>query len=103
MLPDMLEPAFAAIASAQPSSVCLINNAATLDPVGVLGTIEADDIMTSIAVNLAAPVVLASLFCRVFTDDAVERRIINVSSGAAQSAIPGRGAVLHRRRRGSRC
>lgn len=91
MLPDMLEPAFAAIASAQPSSVCLINNAATLDPVGVLGTIEADEIMTAIAVNLAASVVLASLYCGVFTDDAVERRIVNVSSGAAQRAIPGEG------------
>lgn len=89
MLPAMLEPAFSAIAAEHPSRVCLINNAATLDPVGVLGTTEADHIMTSITVNLTAPVVLTSLFCRVFTDDAIERRIINVSSGAAESAILG--------------
>jgi benzil reductase ((S)-benzoin forming) len=89
MLPAILEPAFAAIASERPSYVCLVNNAATLDPVGVLGTTEADHIMTSMAVNLVAPIVLASEFCRVFDDDAVERRIINVSSGAAQSAIAG--------------
>lgn len=89
MLPAMLEPAFSAIASEHPSSVCLINNAATLDPVGVLGTTEADHITTSITVNLTAPIVLANVFCRVFTDDAIERRIVNVSSGAAQRAIPG--------------
>ncbi|MEO9135453.1 MAG: SDR family NAD(P)-dependent oxidoreductase [Casimicrobiaceae bacterium] len=89
MLPAVLEPAFAAIASEHPSSVCLINNAATLEPVGVLGTSEADHIMTSLTVNLVAPVVLASIFCRVFGNDAIERRIINVSSGAAQSAIAG--------------
>ncbi|MGE5737767.1 MAG: SDR family NAD(P)-dependent oxidoreductase, partial [Betaproteobacteria bacterium] len=30
-----------------------------------------------------------NLFCSAFRDDAVERRIINVSSGAAQSTLPG--------------
>lgn len=89
MLPAVVEPAFAAIASQRPSYACLVNNAATLDPVGVLGTTEADHIMTSMTVNLVAPVVLASEFCRVFDDDAVERRIINVSSGAAQHVIAG--------------
>ena len=89
MLPAMLEPAFAVIASQHPASVCLVNNAATLDPVGVLGTTEADHIMTSITVNLTAPIVLASVFCREFRDDAIDRRIVNVSSGAAQSVIAG--------------
>ena len=89
MLPAVLRPAFQAIAAQHPSYVCLVNNAATLDPVGVLGTTEADHIMTSLAVNLAAPVVLASEFLRAFRDDAIERRIVNVSSGAAQSAIAG--------------
>ena len=39
--------------------------------------------------NLVAPVTLSNLFCRVFAADAIERRIINVSSGAAQSTLPG--------------
>jgi len=78
-----------AIASEQPSRVCLINNAATLEPVGVLGTTEADHVATSITVNLTAPVILAGVFCHVFRSDATERRIINVSSGAAHSAIAG--------------
>lgn len=89
MLPAIVQPALAAVAAGRPTSVCLINNAATIEPVGVLGSAEAVDITASIAVNLSAPVVLSSLFCRIFNDDAVERRIINVSSGAAQSTLPG--------------
>lgn len=89
MLPAVVEPALAIIASEHPSCACLINNAATIDPVGVLGTTEADHIVTSLTVNLTAPVVLASLFCHVLRSHAIERRIINVSSGAAQSAIAG--------------
>jgi NAD(P)-dependent dehydrogenase (short-subunit alcohol dehydrogenase family) len=88
-LPAIVTPAFDDIASHEPRAVCLVNNAATLDPVGVIGATEADAIARSVCVNLTAPIVLASLFCRSFTNDAVERRIVNVSSGAAQSAIGG--------------
>ena len=88
-LPDVVAPAFRAIAAERPSYVCLVNNAATIDPVGVLGTTQADPIVTSLTVNLAAQVVLASEFLRVFHDDAIERRIVNVSSGAAQRVIAG--------------
>jgi benzil reductase ((S)-benzoin forming) len=78
-----------AIAAARPSGVYLINNAATIEAVGVLGDLDAARIVASIDVNLAAPIVLANLFCNAFRDDAIERRIINVSSGAAQSTLPG--------------
>jgi benzil reductase ((S)-benzoin forming) len=88
-LATVIGPAFEAVAAARPDSVCLINNAATAEQIGVLGRIEPADIATSLAVNLAAPVVLSNLFCRAFDDDAIERRIINVSSGAAQSTLPG--------------
>jgi benzil reductase ((S)-benzoin forming) len=83
-----IEPALQAVAGANPDAVCLLNNAATIEHVGVLGTPGADAIDRSIRVNLAAPIALADLFCRVF-DDAIERRIINVSSGAAHHAIAG--------------
>jgi NAD(P)-dependent dehydrogenase (short-subunit alcohol dehydrogenase family) len=84
-----LAPSLANIAAARPSAVCLINNAATIEAVGVLGDLDAARIVASIDVNLAAPIVLANLFCSAFRDDAVERRIINVSSGAAESTLPG--------------
>lgn len=88
-LPAAVVPSFEAIARERPDNVCLINNAATVEPVGVLGQVDAAGIARSLAVNLAAPMVLASLFCRVFSDDATGRLVINVSSGAAQSALPG--------------
>ena len=84
-----LAPAFAGVAAARPGRICLINNAATLEPVGVLGDVDAAAIARSVAVNLLAPIALSNLFCRTFDDDVVDRRIINVSSGAAQSTLPG--------------
>jgi len=86
---DITRPVFDAIAGERPQTVCLINNAATIAGVGVLGALAPADIASSLAVNLVAPAVLANLFCAVFDDDTVERRIINVSSGAAQSTLAG--------------
>src|SRR5437870_2028429 len=88
---EVLRPAFRALADARPASVCLINNAAAAAPVGVLGRLDDSAIAASLAVNLAAPVALASLFCEVFGDDTMSPRIINVSSGAAQMPLPGGG------------
>jgi benzil reductase ((S)-benzoin forming) len=34
-------------------------------------------------------VTLTNLFCRIFADPGTARRVINVSSGAAQNALPG--------------
>ena len=80
---------FAALAAARPDYVCLINNAALATPVGGLGTLTSPDIVAALAVNLAGPAALCNLFCRIFADDASERRIINISSGAASNAMPG--------------
>jgi len=86
---DVLGAPFAQLAARSPEYVCLINNAALGTPVGVIGTLDANEISRSLAVNLAAPIALANLFCQVFADDASERRIINVSSGAAGNTMPG--------------
>src|ERR1700730_6033333 len=86
---DALRPAFTAIAQSHPESVCLINNAAAAEPVGVVGTLDDTQVQRSLTVNLFAPFAIANLFCRVFSDASLERRIINVSSGAAQNALPG--------------
>jgi benzil reductase ((S)-benzoin forming) len=86
---DLLADAFSGLARRKPDSVCLINNAALAGPVGTLGRLNAREVASSLAVNLAAVVTLANLFCRVFTDATLPRRIVNVSSGAAQNALPG--------------
>ena len=77
---EVLRPAFRALADARPAA-----------PIGVLGRLDDSAIAASLAINLAAPVALANLFCQVFGDDAMSPRIINVSSGAAQMPLPGGG------------
>lgn len=88
---EALAGAFAALAAARPASACLVNNAACAGPVGTLGKLAAGEIASSLAVNLAAVVALTNLFCRVFADPALPRRVINVSSGAAQNPLSGEG------------
>jgi len=87
----MLAPAFRAIADARPEFLCLINNAAVAGPVGTIGSLESSALATSIAANLVAPIAIANLFCRIFTESTQVRRIINVSSGAADSPLAGGG------------
>jgi benzil reductase ((S)-benzoin forming) len=86
-----LTPAFRAIADARPEFLCLINNAAIAGPVGTIGSLDGDALAASMAANLVAPIAIANLFCRMFVDPAQARRIINVSSGAADSPLPGGG------------
>ncbi|HEV8174913.1 MAG TPA: SDR family NAD(P)-dependent oxidoreductase, partial [Actinoplanes sp.] len=63
-----LGPALRALKERRPASVCLVNNAATVDAVGTMGRLAAGAITAAVAVNLAAPVALANLFCGVFAD-----------------------------------
>lgn len=85
----LLAPAFQEIEAGRPASVCLLNNAATVDAIGVLGRLSSAEISSAIATNLTAAAALANLFCRVFADTRVSRRVINISSGAAETALPG--------------
>jgi benzil reductase ((S)-benzoin forming) len=86
---SVLAPAFEDLKLRQPASVCLLNNAATVDSIGTLGRLTAGEIASALATNLTAAVALANLFCRVFADRGLARRVINVSSGAAETALPG--------------
>jgi len=86
-----LSPAFGALAGLAPRWACLVNNAATTEPLGVTSRHDGAAIMRSLAVNLGAPIALGALFLRAFPDAAVERTIVNVSSGAARAAIAGSG------------
>src|SRR5262249_24790190 len=86
-----LLPTLREVAALEPSNVTLINNAAVPTPVGLVGRLDSAEIEAALATNATAPLVLADLFLRAFPDSA-QRRIINVSSGAAQTAIAGSAA-----------
>ena len=82
-------PGLRALGEHAPATVTLVNNAAVAAPAGRLGHLDAADVETALATNVAAPMVLADLFCRAFQAKGTRRRVINISSGAAQTAIPG--------------
>jgi hypothetical protein len=89
LLAAAIPPPLRIIAGAMPASVTPVNNAAVATPTGRVGHLDASAIASALATNAAAPAVMADLFFRSFPDDTVERRIINISSGAAQTAIAG--------------
>jgi len=84
-----VEPALRELAAARPATVTLINNAAVAWPVGRVGRLDEGELKKALATNVIAPVALCNAFLRVFPDPGIGRRIINISSGAAQMAIPG--------------
>ena len=69
-------------------SVLLINNAGTLGPVLPLGTQGAGQIAHALALDVAAPLMLADALVAA-SPKAHERRILHVSSGAAQTPYAG--------------
>ena len=87
-----VKPALAELAAAGLEAVTLINNAAVAWPVGRVGTLDDAKIEAAVATNVVAPFVLCNVFLGVFADDAVRRRIVNVSSGSAETTLVGSAA-----------
>lgn len=90
-LPSKLEPLFAGLAEERPEAIVVVNNAATAAPAATVGAILPTQMAESFAVNIEAPVLVADAFVRAFAGVRCDRRLVNVSSGAAASAIPGAG------------
>ena len=65
----------------------LINNAATLSPIGE--HYEAADVDALMSVNLSAPIILSRAFIDALAQTAAPKRIINLSSGASSRAFHG--------------
>jgi len=91
-LPARARALFDELASRSPDAIALLNNAAVATPAGTIGAVDDDELARSFAVNLVAPAILANGLVRSFADRPGDRRLINVSSGAAAHAIPGAGA-----------
>lgn len=70
------------------AGVLLINNAGVLQPVGPIETQTPAAIARAVALNVAAPLMLASAVVAA-TPHISDRRILHVSSGAARTAYPG--------------
>lgn len=73
---------------ANASQAILINNAGTIEPVAPGGRQGGASIARAVALNIAAPLILADAFVAA-TEHCADRRILHVSSGAARSAYAG--------------
>lgn len=85
----IFEPIVEQIDASGSDGVCLINNAATLEPLGLVGNASPETIERSLHINLVAPMVLTHAFVAHFTGKPFPRTVINVSSGAGSTAMPG--------------
>lgn len=71
------------------ASVTLINNAGLVDPIGKVGTVDAESVERSVTLNVTAPIVLTNALLHRLQDVDVPKRVLNISSGAAQSVVAG--------------
>jgi benzil reductase ((S)-benzoin forming) len=69
--------------------IVLVNNAAVLTPLGLIGSAPDDELQNAVQVNLIAPMILTHSFTRHFAPARCEKVVINVSSGAGTSPMAG--------------
>ncbi|MEK6190019.1 MAG: SDR family NAD(P)-dependent oxidoreductase [Carnobacterium alterfunditum] len=69
--------------------IVLINNAGTIDPIGLAHTNDSAEVTQSIVLNLTAPMLLCGAFINQLKNSPAEKRIINISSGAGRKAYEG--------------
>ncbi|EEL81098.1 (S)-benzoin forming benzil reductase [Bacillus paramobilis] len=74
------------------SSIHLINNAGTLAPMQPIEKAESELLITNVQINLLAPMILTSTFMKHTKDWKVDKRVINISSGAGKNPYFGWGA-----------
>ena len=70
-------------------SAPLINNAGLVGRVGPIDASDAETLAAVLRVGLEAPLVLASAFLRATRAWAIDKRVLNISSGAGRRAIAG--------------
>ena len=72
-------------------SFTLINNAGMVDPIGLIGSVSAEEMTKAIAVNLTAPMIISNTFISKLKGFEGSKRIVNISSGAGRNAYEGWG------------
>lgn len=86
---QLFEQILSSIDFSTANAVSLFNNAGVLLPISPIDKYETQDVATNIHVNLIAPILSTSIFIRHTTDLEIKKRIINISSGAANKAYYG--------------
>ncbi len=85
----LLEISLAKIEKQALTAVTLINNAGVVEPIALADNLPADAVASAVSINLAAPIALTSAFLRLTAQWRCQRRVLNISSGAASTAYQG--------------
>lgn len=73
------------------NQVCLVNNAATINPIEYIGDWKYDEVRDTVALNIQTPIMLINEFVKNTKDKNFEKIIVNISSGIANKSIKGWG------------
>ncbi len=87
--PDVVDKAIASIAVGSLQELVLINNAGTLDPIGASSQKPASAVLANLNTNFTSAIVVLSALIARFQSAPCPKRIVNVSSGAAQKGYAG--------------
>lgn len=71
------------------SSITLVNNAGILEPIGPVGQHKAAELALSLKINLLAPQILTDIFIHKTQGWQIEKKVLNISSGAGRKARAG--------------
>ncbi len=83
-IPGLVEKIFQRIDRDRATGIYLVNNAGVINPVGRIEDAPAEAVEMHMRINLLAPMLLTAAFVKYTKDLATEKRILNISSGAAQ-------------------
>lgn len=70
-------------------TIVLVNNAGTIEPIGLAHTNNAEQINQSIVLNLTAPMLLCGAFIKQLEENTADKKIVNISSGAGRKVYEG--------------
>lgn len=72
-------------------SFTLINNAGTVEPIGLVGALDSTQVEQAVNVNLTAPIHLTNTFIHTLKEFNGTKKILNISSGAGRKEYEGWG------------
>ncbi|WNQ10716.1 SDR family NAD(P)-dependent oxidoreductase [Paenibacillus aurantius] len=85
----LLKPGLERAGFSSASRLRLVNNAGVLEPIGPAQANDPEAVARHIAVNLTAPLLLTGAFLRLTEQLAADKRILQISSGAARKPYAG--------------
>lgn len=88
-IPQLCQVVFDKIEQKKASGVYLINNAGVIDPVERIENCPPDQVDNHMQINLLAPMLLSACFIKHTCEWDMQKRILNISSGAARNPYYG--------------